>query len=164
MIAEIGIQFWQKRRAVNFDKWQHFRFYQKDLHFLLHQLFDVIEYLCLCKSSNMSPYYRRSSNSTDVGANGNRTIWTTALIKDWFSTKLGEIGQIYITISTITSVCPSAGFRFPVSVRCHKNFFSLKSPWDHLPTHGVDTLTPTPRPPGARSPSGGAIKGPKGPF
>ena len=43
---------------------------------------------------------------------------------------------IYITISTITSVRPSFGVR-AVSVR-HKNFFLLKSPWNHPLTPGVD--------------------------
>ena len=38
--------------------------------------------------------YRGSSNSTDVGANRNRTIGKTVLIEDWFSTKSGEMGQI----------------------------------------------------------------------
>ena len=42
---------------------------------------------------------------------------------------------IYRTISTITSVCP-CGVR-PVFVR-HKNFFSLKSLWNHPLTAGVD--------------------------
>ena len=45
-------------------------------------------------------------------------------------------GTIYITISTITSVClsirPSSG------VRASQNFFSLKSPWNHPLTPGVD--------------------------
>ena len=41
---------------------------------------------------------------------------------------------IYNTISTITSVCPSVR---PSGVR-HKKFFSLKSPWNHSLTSGVD--------------------------
>ena len=43
----------------------------------------------------------------------------------------------------------------PSYVLRHKNFFSLKSPWNHSLTLGT---------PGARSPSGEASKGPKGPF
>ena len=43
---------------------------------------------------------------------------------------------IYITILTIMSVCPF-GVRCLVSV-CHKIFFSLKSPWNHPLTPGVD--------------------------
>ena len=42
----------------------------------------------------------------------------------------------YITISTIMSVCPSV--QCTVYGVCHKFFFSLKSPWDHPPTSGVD--------------------------
>ena len=42
--------------------------------------------------------------------------------------------SIYITISIVMSVCQS-GVR--PSVR-HKNFFSLKSPWNHPLTPGVD--------------------------
>ena len=41
--------------------------------------------------------------------------------------------QIYITISIVTSVCPCVR----TCVR-HKIFFSLKSPWNHPLTPGVD--------------------------
>ena len=45
--------------------------------------------------------------------------------------------HIYITISTITSVCPSV--RFPVSVWfSSQNIFAHKSSWNHPLTPGVD--------------------------
>ena len=49
---------------------------------------------------------------------------------------LNHFYQIYITISTITSVCPVSGVR-SVFIR-HKIFCSLKSPWNHPLTPGVD--------------------------
>ena len=70
--------------------------------------------------------------------------------------------QIYITISTNTSVCPSDVRPASGGVR-HKIFFSLKSPWDHSLTPGLIPypnppdprgwpLIPTPRPPGHAAP------------
>ena len=57
-------------------------------------------------------------------------------------------------------VCVS--FRPPPS-SVTKIFFSLKSSWNHPLTPGVDPGV-DPGSSGARSPSGGATKGPKGPF
>ena len=57
-------------------------------------------------------------------------------VKDYTSPFMIRLfkARIYITISTITSVCPVYDVR-------HK-FFLLKSPWDHPLTTGVD---PDPR-------------------
>ena len=49
----------------------------------------------------------------------------------------GQALNIYITISTVTSVCVSILLLLRTYVR-HKNFFSLKSPWNHPLTPGVD--------------------------
>ena len=47
---------------------------------------------------------------------------------------LFQVQPIYITISTVTSVCPSV--RPMCDVR-HKIFFSRKMPWNHSLTPGI---------------------------
>ena len=63
---------------------------------------------------------------------------------------VSKVNLLNLNIYFDCQACPSS-VRVCVSL-CVTKFFSLKSPWDHPPTHGVDPLTPTPRPPGHAAP------------